>query len=148
MFPRSAPLDSEITIDDVDRLVVTHFHAPAICEDGQLGDGSNALHDVADGRAHGQVVTEFVSISPLSEFVLQTLAGSAGGLGNVTPAEVITLKGYVEEADLSQQLDTDDIDEALANLTGIPGLIWGVLWVLASIWVIVAVLHRLAFAKA
>jgi hypothetical protein len=37
---------------------------------------------------------------------------------------------------------------ALANLTGIPGLIWGVLWVLASIWVIVAVLHRLAFAKA
>ena len=35
---------------------------------------------------------------------------------------------------------------ALATLTGIPGFVWGVLWVLASIWVIVAVLHRLAFA--
>jgi hypothetical protein len=35
---------------------------------------------------------------------------------------------------------------ALANHTGIPAVIWGVLWVLASIWVIVAVLHRLAFA--
>ncbi len=35
---------------------------------------------------------------------------------------------------------------ALANLTGIPGIIWGLLWVLASVWVIVAVLHRLAFA--
>ncbi len=34
---------------------------------------------------------------------------------------------------------------ALANLTGIPGIIWGLLWVLASVWVIVAVLHRLAF---
>ncbi len=35
---------------------------------------------------------------------------------------------------------------ALANLTGIPGIIWGLLWLLASVWVIVAVLHRLAFA--
>ena len=35
---------------------------------------------------------------------------------------------------------------ALANLTGIPGALWGILWVLASVWVIVAVLHRLAFA--
>jgi hypothetical protein len=34
---------------------------------------------------------------------------------------------------------------ALATLTRIPGFVWGVLWVLASIWVIVAVLHRLAF---
>lgn len=35
---------------------------------------------------------------------------------------------------------------ALAGLTGIPAVVWGVLWVLASVWVIVAVLHRLAFA--
>jgi hypothetical protein len=35
---------------------------------------------------------------------------------------------------------------ALASLTGIPSVVWGVLWVLASVWVIVAVLHRLAFA--
>jgi hypothetical protein len=35
---------------------------------------------------------------------------------------------------------------ALAGLTGIPAFVWGVLWVLVSIWVIVAVLHRLAFA--
>ena len=31
---------------------------------------------------------------------------------------------------------------ALAGLTGIPAVVWGVLWVLASVWVIVAVLHR------
>jgi hypothetical protein len=37
---------------------------------------------------------------------------------------------------------------ALAGITGIPALIWGVLWVLVSIWVIVAVLHRLAFGRA
>ena len=36
---------------------------------------------------------------------------------------------------------------ALAALTGIPAFVWGVLWVAASIWVIVAVLHRLAFAQ-
>ena len=35
---------------------------------------------------------------------------------------------------------------ALAGLTGIPAVVWGVLWVLASVWVMVAVLHRLAFA--
>ena len=34
---------------------------------------------------------------------------------------------------------------ALAALTGIPAFLWGVLWVAASTWVIVAVLHRLAF---
>lgn len=68
------------------------------------------------GTMHGQVVTDFISISPLSEFVLQSLASSAGGLGNVTTAEVVTLRGYVEEADLSKTLDTDDINEALSNL--------------------------------
>ena len=36
---------------------------------------------------------------------------------------------------------------ALANLTGIPGVIWGVLWVGISLWVIVAVMHRLAFGQ-
>ncbi|MCG6921967.1 MAG: M50 family metallopeptidase [Acidobacteria bacterium] len=35
---------------------------------------------------------------------------------------------------------------ALATLTGVPAFVWGVLWVAASLWVIVAVLHRLAFA--
>jgi hypothetical protein len=35
---------------------------------------------------------------------------------------------------------------ALATLTGIPALVWGLFWVVASAWVIVAVLHRLAFA--
>jgi hypothetical protein len=33
---------------------------------------------------------------------------------------------------------------ALAALTGIPAVIWGLLWMAASVWVIVAVLRRLA----
>ena len=35
---------------------------------------------------------------------------------------------------------------ALAGLTGIPAVVWGVLWVLTSVWVVGTVLHRLAFA--
>ena len=35
---------------------------------------------------------------------------------------------------------------ALAGLTGIPAVVWGGLWILASVWVIVAVLRRLALA--
>jgi hypothetical protein len=33
---------------------------------------------------------------------------------------------------------------ALADLTGVPAIVWGVLWILASLWVMVAVLRRLA----
>jgi hypothetical protein len=33
---------------------------------------------------------------------------------------------------------------ALAGITGVPAVIWGVLWVAASLWVIAAVLRRLA----
>jgi hypothetical protein len=33
---------------------------------------------------------------------------------------------------------------ALAGLTGIPALFWGVAWILASLWVIARVLRRLA----
>lgn len=33
---------------------------------------------------------------------------------------------------------------ALAGITGVPAVIWGVLWTAASLWVIVAVLRRLA----
>ena len=33
---------------------------------------------------------------------------------------------------------------ALAGLTGVPAVIWGVLWIAASLWVIVAVLRKLA----
>jgi hypothetical protein len=36
---------------------------------------------------------------------------------------------------------------ALADLTMIPAVVWGVLWILASVWVVVAVLHRLASAR-
>jgi hypothetical protein len=32
---------------------------------------------------------------------------------------------------------------ALADLTGVPAIVWGVLWIGASLWVIVAVLRRL-----
>ena len=32
---------------------------------------------------------------------------------------------------------------ALAGLTGVPAIVWGVLWIAASLWVIVAVLRRL-----
>jgi len=34
---------------------------------------------------------------------------------------------------------------ALAGITGIPAVVWGVLWALASLWVIVWLMHRLAF---
>lgn len=33
---------------------------------------------------------------------------------------------------------------ALAGLTGIPAVVWGVLWIAASLWVIVSVLRKLA----
>jgi hypothetical protein len=33
---------------------------------------------------------------------------------------------------------------ALARLTGVPAIVWGVLWIAASVWVIVSVLRRLA----
>ena len=33
---------------------------------------------------------------------------------------------------------------ALADLTGVPAVIWGVLWIVTSLWVIVAVLRKLA----
>jgi hypothetical protein len=36
---------------------------------------------------------------------------------------------------------------ALADLTMIPAVVWGVLWILASVWVIVGVLHRLASGR-
>jgi len=38
----------------------------------------------------------------------------------------------------------DSDASALASLTGIPAVIWGTLWVAASLWVIVAVVRRLA----
>ena len=33
---------------------------------------------------------------------------------------------------------------ALADLTGVPAVVWGVLWIVASLWVIAAVLRKLA----
>jgi hypothetical protein len=33
---------------------------------------------------------------------------------------------------------------ALAQLTHVPAVVWGVLWIAASLWVILAVLRRLA----
>ena len=33
---------------------------------------------------------------------------------------------------------------ALAGLTGVPALVWGVLWIVASLWVLAAVLRKLA----
>ena len=64
----------------------------------------------------GQVVSEFVTISPLSEFVLRSLTSDGHDLGNVSPTDVITLSGYVEEADLRKVLDTGSIDDALLGL--------------------------------
>lgn len=71
---------------------------------------------LASGTMRGQVVTEFVTISPLSEFILQTLTSDGNDLGNVSPNDVITLKGYVEQADISKALDTGAVDEAIMAL--------------------------------
>ena len=37
---------------------------------------------------------------------------------------------------------------ALAGLTGIPAILWGLLWIAASIWVVVAVMRRLGVRRA
>jgi hypothetical protein len=38
----------------------------------------------------------------------------------------------------------DSDASALAALTGVPAVLWGAAWVLASLWVMLAVLRRLA----
>lgn len=71
---------------------------------------------LAAGDMRGQVVSEHVTISPLSEFVLETLTSDGNDLGNVSPADVITLNGYVAAADVSKALGKGSLDEALQAL--------------------------------
>ncbi|MDF1703058.1 MAG: hypothetical protein P1V36_18060, partial [Planctomycetota bacterium] len=71
---------------------------------------------LAAGDMRGQVVSEHVTISPLSEFVLETLTSDGNDLGNVSPADVITLNGYVAAADVSEALGAGSLDDALLAL--------------------------------
>ena len=53
------------------------------------------------GTLRGLVVSDSVDLTPASEYVTRKLTSGGNTLDNVTPNEVLTISGYIEEFDLS-----------------------------------------------